>query len=158
MMYQLSLHSPVGDLTLTEQDGALVSLDWGWAPEEFDFVRETDLLTEARRQLHSYFDGDLRDFDLPLAPDGTAHQQKVWERMARIPFGRTITYGELAADTGSGSRAVANACGRNPLPIILPCHRVVAAGGKLGGYSGDGGAETKKQLLNLEATIFATTG
>lgn len=155
MLTQLSLHSPVGDLTLTAEGDALVALDWGWAPAEFEFVRETPLLREARRQLDAYFDGDLRDFDLPLAPGGTAHQEKVWKIMAAIPFGTTRTYGEIAAEMESFSRAVANACGRNPLPIILPCHRVVAAGGKLGGYSGDGGVETKKQLLNLEAVIFS---
>lgn len=155
MLTQISLHSPVGDLTVTAEGEALVALDWGWAPEEFGLVRETPLLLEARRQLNAYFDGDLGDFDLPLAPGGTAHQQKVWAIMAAIPFGATRTYGEIAAEIGSFSRAVANACGRNPLPVILPCHRVVAVGGKLGGYSGDGGVETKKQLLNLEAVIFS---
>jgi methylated-DNA-[protein]-cysteine S-methyltransferase len=155
MLTQLSLHSPVGDLTLTAEGDSLVALDWGWAPAEFDFVRETPLLVEARRQLDAYFDGDLRQFDLPLAPRGTEHQQKVWKIMGAIPYGATLTYGEIATQTGSFSRAVANACGCNPLPIILPCHRVVASGGKLGGYSGDGGVETKKQLLNLEATIFS---
>ena len=73
--------------------------------------------------------------------------------MSAIPYGQTRTYGELATELGSGSRAVANACGRNTIPIIIPCHRVVAAGGKLGGYSGDGGVETKKQLLNIEALL-----
>ncbi len=153
MMYQLSMHSPVGDLTLTEADGQIIALDWGWAPDEFGLVRETPLLVTAREQLNAYFDGDLRNFDLPLAPDGTPHQQSVWRVMSAIPYGQTRTYGELATELGSGSRAVANACGRNTIPIIIPCHRVVAAGGKLGGYSGDGGVETKKQLLNIEALL-----
>tara|TARA_R110002110_G_scaffold109418_18_gene272982 strand:- start:4845 stop:5303 length:459 start_codon:yes stop_codon:yes gene_type:complete len=152
-MYQLSMHSPVGDITLTEVDNQIIALDWGWAPEEFGLVRETSLLAKAREQLNAYFDGDLRDFDLPLAPDGTSHQKDVWRVMSAIPYGQTRTYGDLAAELGSGSRAVANACGRNTIPIIIPCHRVVAAGGKLGGYSGDGGVETKKQLLNIEALL-----
>lgn len=153
MMYQLSMHSPVGDLTLTEADGQIIALDWGWAPDEFGLVRETPLLVTAREQLDAYFDGDLQNFDLPLAPDGTPHQQNVWRVMSAIPYGQTRTYGELATELGSGSRAVANACGRNTIPIIIPCHRVVAARGKLGGYSGDGGVETKKQLLNIEALL-----
>ncbi len=153
MMYQLSMHSPVGDLTLTEADGQIIALDWGWGPDEFGLVRETPLLVTAREQLDAYFDGDLQNFDLPLAPDGTPHQQNVWRVMSAIPYGQTRTYGELATELGSGSRAVANACGRNTIPIIIPCHRVVAAGGKLGGYSGDGGVETKKQLLNIEALL-----
>ncbi|MEQ8709297.1 MAG: methylated-DNA--[protein]-cysteine S-methyltransferase [Rhodospirillales bacterium] len=152
-MYQLSMHSPVGDLTLTEEDGQIIALDWGWAPDDFGLIRETALLVKARGQLDAYFDGDLQNFDLPLAPDGTPHQKEVWRVMSAIPYGRTRTYGELAAELGSGSRAVANACGRNCIPIIIPCHRVVAAGGKLGGYSGDGGVETKKQLLNIEALL-----
>lgn len=153
MMYQLSMHSPIGDLTLTEADGQIIALDWGWVPDEFGLVRETPLLVTAREQLDAYFDGDLQNFDLPLAPDGTPHQQNVWRVMSAIPYGQTRTYGELATELGSGSRAVANACGRNTIPIIIPCHRVVAAGGKLGGYSGDGGVETKKQLLNIEALL-----
>ena len=149
-MAQLSLHSPVGDLTLFEEAGQLVSLDWGWVVDQ----SETTLLLRARDQLHAYFDGALEVFDLQLAPPGTAFQQRVWRALMEIPWGRTRTYGELAAGLRSSARAVGGACGRNPIPIISPCHRVLAAGGSLGGYSGDGGLETKAALLRLEGALL----
>jgi len=143
---RLSFDSPVGPLTVTERDGAVVALDWqgeangGGSP----------LLAEARRQLEAYFTGGLAAFDLPVAPDGTPHQQKVWQAMLEIPFGAHQTYGALSAAIGSSPRAVGTACGRNPIPIIIPCHRVLAAGGGIGGYSGSGGTATKRYLLSLE--------
>ena len=146
---QLSLHSPVGDITVTEDEGAIVSLDWGWAGRQ----TTTPLLDEAVRQLHAYFDGDTEGFSLPLAPAGTAFQQRVWQSMAAIPYGATRTYGALAAGLGTGPRAVGAACGRNPIPIILPCHRVLGAGGRLHGYSGGEGLETKRALLDLERAV-----
>jgi methylated-DNA-[protein]-cysteine S-methyltransferase len=149
-MPQLSLHSPVGDLTLSEADGALVALDWGWAPGQ----RETRMLGQARRQLEAYFDGDPAPFELPLAPAGSDFQRRVWERMGAIPLGRTLSYGELARELGSAARAVGAACGANPIPIIVPCHRVIAADGGLGGYSGQGGVETKQALLRLEGALL----
>lgn len=149
-MPQLSLHSPLGDLTLFEEDGALVSLEWGWVPEQ----QETPLLARARDALHGYFDGDLMTFDLPLSPAGTQHQQKVWQAMREIPYGETASYGELAAKIGSGAQAVGTACGKNPLAIIIPCHRVLATGGAIGGYSGGAGVETKITLLTLEGALF----
>ena len=151
-MPQLSLYSPFGDLTLSETEGALVSLDWGRAPPEFQSA--TELLDTARRQLDDYFDGSRRTFDLPIRPAGTAFQQRVWQLMLAIPAGATRTYGDLAAELGSAARAVGAACGANPLPIIIPCHRVLAAGGRLGGYSGDGGTETKAALLRLEGALL----
>ena len=149
-MPQLSLHSPVGDLTLFEEDGALVALDWGWTPAQ----GETPMLREARRQLEGYFDGDPAPFELPLAAAGSDYQRRVWERMRTIPLGRTLSYGELAAELGSAARAVGTACGANPIPIIVPCHRVIAADGNLGGYSGEGGVETKQALLHLEGALL----
>ena len=141
------MHTPHGDLTLFDDDhGALIALDWGWAPEQ----QKTDVLLEAKRQLDLYFDGELTSFSLPLAPDGTEHQKKVWAVMNDIPYGETLSYGELAKKIGSAAQAVGNACGANPLPILQPCHRVLAAGGKIGGYSGEGGAETKAAFLALE--------
>lgn len=149
-MPQLSLHSPVGDLTLSEEDGALVALDWGWAPGQ----DETPLLREARRQLEAYFDGDPAPFELPLAPAGSDFQRRVWKGMRAIPLGRTLSYGELAAKLDSAARPVGTACGANPIPIVVPCHRVIAANGALGGYSGEGGVETKQALLRLEGTLL----
>ena len=145
-MSYLSLHSPIGDLTLFEDDGKLISVDWGWV----DGGSETPLLTEALRQLEEYFDGDRQVFDLPMALSGTAFQQRVWQALQTIPYGQALRYGELAEKLGSSPRAVGTACGRNPLPVIIPCHRVVAKDGSLGGYSGLDGIETKRSLLTLE--------
>lgn len=146
-MAYLSFSSPVGDLTLFEEDGALVALEWGRAENG----SETPLLRGARRQIDDYFVGRRRAFDLPLSPAGSPFQRRVWEAMRAIPFGDRRSYGEIAAEIGSAPRAVGGACGRNPLPILIPCHRVVAANGRLGGYSGEGGAVTKRSLLDLES-------
>jgi len=148
-MPQLSLHSPFGDLTLSEWDEKIVSLDWGWGMSQ----DETPLLVEGKHQLQSYFDGSLKAFDLPLNPAGTAFQQKLWAALCDIPYGETLTYGALAEKINSGPRAVGGACGANPIPIIIPCHRVLAQNGTLSGYSGDGGPDTKKQLLRLEGAL-----
>lgn len=150
-MPQLSFHSPVGEITVSEEDGAIVSLDWGWASQN----KSTPLLRKAKQQLDAYFDGKATTFDLPLNPTGTAFQQRVWRALSKIPYGRTKTYGDVAKTLGSASRAVGGACGANHIPIIIPCHRVLAANGKLGGYSGDGGLDTKTALLKLEHVIFA---
>jgi methylated-DNA-[protein]-cysteine S-methyltransferase len=149
-MPQLSLHSPIGDLTLSEEDGCLVAVDWGWGCLQ----EPTPLLEAAKGQLEEYFDGRRRDFDLPLAPHGTAFQRRVWDALRTIPYGEVRRYSQLAATLGSAPRAIGTACGRNPLPIIIPCHRVVAMGGGLGGYSGMDGIETKRSLLALEGVLL----
>ena len=141
-----SLSSPVGTLFLEERGGSLVRLDWTGPPG----AAATPLLREAVDQINAYFEGRLRNFDLPLAPAGTAFQRRIWSAMAEIPYGETVTYGELAARAGSGARAVGGACGANPIPVILPCHRVVAANGGAGGYSGAGRLRTKAALLDIE--------
>lgn len=148
-MPQLSMHTPLGDLTVSEENGAIVSLDWGWSPMQ----TETPLLLEARAQLDRYFDGDPLTFDLPLDEGGTNHQRRVWAEIRRVPYGLTASYGEVAYQIGSGPRAVGMACGRNPIPIITPCHRILAAGGGLGGYSGADGLATKRALLRLEGYL-----
>ena len=109
---------------------------------------------EAVRQLKEYFAGRRTDFDLPLAPQGTEFQRDVWRRLQEIPYGETISYGELAKRIGNpkASRAVGAANGSNPIPIVIPCHRVLAKAG-LGGYSGSGGLETKQALLTLEGAL-----
>jgi len=149
-MPQLSLHSPVGDLTISSEDEHIVAVDWGWGRDQSDNA----LLRTARDQLDAYFDGQLQDFDLPLAPVGTPFDRRVWRGMCAIPYGATQTYGELAARVDGIARAVGVACGRNPIPIIIPCHRVLAGDG-LGGYSGNGGVETKIALLRLEGALLA---
>lgn len=148
-MPQLTLHSPLGELTVSEEDGQIVALDWGRGRDQ----AVTPVLAEAREQLHDWFDGKRGDFHLPLSPHGTDFQKRVWQAMRDIPPGRTATYGEIARALGSSARAVGMACGANPIPVIIPCHRVVAASGRLGGYSGEGGAETKRYLLRLEAAF-----
>ena len=145
-MTQLSFHSPIGDLTLSSEDGAIVALDWGWARDQ----GTSALLENARAQVMDYLNGTRRGFDLPLVPMGTEFQKKVWKAMLAIPYGKTQSYGEIAAKLKSGARAVGAACGRNPIPIIIPCHRILGSGGALGGYTGEGGADTKRWLLTLE--------
>lgn len=148
-MPQLSLHTPIGDITLSEEDGEIVSVDWGWARDQ----AKTPLLREAKRQMDAYFDGALETFDLPLRIEGTAFQEQVWREMLKIPSGQTRTYGDIARKLKASAQAVGTACGRNRLPVIVPCHRVVAANG-LGGYSGAGGLETKIALLELEKAMM----
>lgn len=151
-MPQISLLTPLGDLTLSEDEGALVSLDWGRVPDQ----QPTPLLIAARAQLHDYFDGTRTGFDLPLAPHGTPFQQRVWAALTTIPPGQTWSYGQLARAVGSVARAVGQANGANPIPIIIPCHRVVASDGAIGGYSGEGGPDTKRTLLALESRNLFT--
>jgi methylated-DNA-[protein]-cysteine S-methyltransferase len=142
----ISLHTPVGDLTVFEEDGKIVALDWGWVPDQ----AQTPGLLRARDQLQEYFDGTRQDFDLPLNPAGTEYRRRVWQELSRIPFGATRTYAEIAARAGGSARSVGQANGSNPIPIIIPCHRVLASG-NLGGYSGGDGLPTKLYLLDLES-------
>lgn len=145
-MNYISINSPVGFLTLFEQDDAITVIEWGRISDPIG----SPLLTEAKRQLNAYFDRDLETFDLPLNPQGTPFQKAVWDGMLKIPYGQTQTYGELASQVGSAARAVGGACGRNPIPIVIPCHRVTGANGKLTGFSGGEGVQTKQQLLAIE--------
>lgn len=145
-MVQHAFHSPLGALTVTEEDDAIVSLDWGWPRDH----AATPLLREAERQLTAYFNHKLKRFDLPLAPRGTPFQGRVWAALRDIPFGARRTYGQIAETIASAPRAVGGACARNPIPILIPCHRVIGVGGRLGGYSGADGLETKTRLLRLE--------
>jgi methylated-DNA-[protein]-cysteine S-methyltransferase len=146
-MPSLSIPSPIGQLTIEEAGDMIVAIRWGDGGGN-----GSPLLAEAARQLAAFFDGRLKDFDLPLSPAGTVFENRVWQAMQEIPYGETRTYGDLAHATGSGPRAVGRACGRNPIPIVIPCHRVLARGG-LGGYSGDGGLVTKQRLLALEGAL-----
>lgn len=146
-MAHLSLNSPLGPLTLFEEQGSLIALEWARAPNG----GSSDLLTEARDQLNAYFDGRLKRFDLPLKPSGTPFQRSVWALMSKVPYGRTRTYGDVALALESAPRAVGGACGRNPIPIIIPCHRIIGANGRMTGYSGAGGVDAKQALLSLES-------
>ena len=148
-IHRITIPSPIGPLTISEQNGAIIALDWRDEPAS----APTPLLRRAAKQLSEYFAGQRHDFDLPLAPQGTAFQQRVWKRMAKIPYGKVITYGDLAHAVGSAPRAIGGACGRNPIAIILPCHRVVGGSVALTGYSGAGGVNTKQFLLELEGAL-----
>ena len=144
-MKQASLSTPFGDLTLTEEDGAITALGWGRAARQ----ERSDLLDTALAQLSEYVQGQRQTFDLPLRVSGSGFQRAVCDAIAAIPFGDTRTYGEIAHDLGVPAQAVGGACGGNPIPIIIPCHRVMGAKG-LTGFSGEGGVETKVALLRHE--------
>ncbi len=148
-VHRLTIPSPIGALTLFAHNGALTRLAWA-AGSRIRNGTPTALLAEAEYLLAAYFDGRLKDFDLPLAAPGTDFQTRVWRAIGAIPFGSTLAYGGLAKKLGTGPRAAAGACGANPIPVLIPCHRVLGAGGKLHGYSGRGGITTKATLLSLE--------
>jgi methylated-DNA-[protein]-cysteine S-methyltransferase len=146
--------SPLGPLLLAANDQGLRRIDFvdgrrAEAPPISDWV-DHPVLEETIRQLHAYFAGELEIFDLPIAPEGTPFQQNVWRHLRAIPYGETISYGELACRIGSprASRAVGLANGSNPIPIVIPCHRVIGSNGKLTGYGG--GLPLKEKLLALE--------
>ena len=143
-----SVETPIGPLLLSGEDGRLSGIAFDSSAE----ARSTEpLFLDAEAQLHAYFAGELERFELPLAPRGTAFQLSVWEALREIPYGSTTTYSELAVALGrpSACRAVGAANGRNPLPVIVPCHRVIGAAGELTGYGG--GLERKRLLLAFEA-------
>lgn len=151
-----SLSTPLGRLRITAEAGAIIALDWeldrmlDQAPDRAEpRTDEAPLLAEAERQLAAYFDGRLQCFDLPLRPAGDTLQQGVAAAMCAIPYGRTREYGEIARELGAPAQAIGAACGRNTIPVIIPCHRVVGATG-IGGFSAPGGVETKVALLRHE--------
>ena len=149
--------TPIGTLRVVGDDGGIERIDLPKAaasdPDPEWRERRRSLprpLREAKRQLLQYFEGERRDFDLPLSPAGTAFQRRVWDELRRIPYGETVSYGELAQRIGrpTASRAVGAANGRNPLAIVVPCHRVIGADGTLVGYGG--GLPVKESLLAHE--------
>ncbi|MGH7122371.1 MAG: methylated-DNA--[protein]-cysteine S-methyltransferase [Acetobacteraceae bacterium] len=148
--FALTLETPLGLMTLAEERGAITALFWGTSGEQ----QPTALLRRASRLLERYFAGQCVAFDLPLEPAGTPFERRVWKALRTIPWGETRTYGEIARQSGGSPRAVGQAVGHNPIPIIIPCHRVVAARG-LGGFSAPGGVDTKRALLKLEGSLEA---
>ena len=138
-----TIKSPVGILSVEEIDGVVTHLDWVDEEQCNSSLNSVNILSD-------YFNKTSQEFDVKVNPCGTNFQKKVWKALMDIPYGETITYGELAKKVGSHPRAVGGAVGANPIPIIIPCHRVMGANGKLTGYSGRGGIETKKYLLDLE--------
>ena len=150
------MDSPVGELRIVEQGGAITAIEFTPFRDPDGRVRGTrddthPVLADCVRQLRAYFERDLKEFDLPLAPEGSDFQQRVWRQLQGIGYGETASYGEIAGRLGksnAASRAVGLANGRNPIPIVIPCHRVIGANGTLTGYAG--GLERKQLLLGLE--------
>ena len=142
--------TPLGWMGLAEEDGAIIRLYLPNTPTPRVMPRETPLLAEGRRQLMEYLAGERSAFDLPLRLQGTDFQRQVWEALRAIPYGETRSYGQLAAALGrpKAGRAVGMANHNNPIPILVPCHRVVGANGSLTGYAG--GVDLKQRLLELE--------
>ena len=140
---QATFASPLGPLTLTEEGGQITALNWHTAPQD-----PTPLLSEAVAQLQAYFGRRLTRFDLPLRY-GSGLNEQVQRAMTAIPWGQTRTYGDLARALKSSAQAIGQACGANPIPILIPCHRILGAQG-LGGFSARGGVETKVWLLKHE--------
>lgn len=142
--------TPHGSMGLAEEAGAIVRLFLPNAVMPVDACRETSLLAEGKRQITDYFLGKRRDFDLPLYTCGTPFRERVWRALLKIPYGATISYGQLAIEIGNRNavRAVGQANHHNPIPLFIPCHRVVGLGGRLTGYGG--GLALKEQLLELE--------
>ncbi|MDE2851441.1 MAG: methylated-DNA--[protein]-cysteine S-methyltransferase [Acidobacteriota bacterium] len=155
-----AFETPIGTLRLVGGEDSIDCIDLpnrAVKPPDPAWKRSGEVLPaalgEAKRQIQEYFAGERQDFDLPLSPHGTAFQRRVWAELRRIPFGETISYGELAARIGkpSASRAVGAANGRNPLPVVVPCHRVIGSDGRLTGFGG--GLPTKQALLDLEQRV-----
>lgn len=145
--------SEIGPLTIAEKNGALAQVRFGADSCEKRMRKETPLIVETWKQLQEYFSGMRKQFELPLAPEGTVFQQMVWNALQTIPYGEVRTYGQIAAQISApkASRAVGMANHNNPIGIIIPCHRVIGANGKLTGYAG--GLDKKEKLLRLESII-----
>ncbi len=148
---RFTVETPIVSLAVATANGAVTRIDLN---ERGSRTAEAPFEKQVAQELQEYFAGARTEFTFPTAPGGTAFDQRVWRALGKIPYGGTATYGEIASavDNPNAARAVGAANGRNPIPIVVPCHRVVAAGGKLGGYGGGGGGlDLKRRLLNLEA-------
>lgn len=162
MLHETTMHTPIGELLLVASDRGLreIRLPLGTRrPNRAAASADTPVLAETRRQLAEYFRGERRDFELPLDIDGSTFQREVWDALVRIPYGETESYGQLAVRVGrpGAARAVGGANGRNPLPIVVPCHRVVGASGALTGYGGRSqeGIAIKRWLIDHETAAAA---
>ena len=151
-----TVESPIGPLVLVASSTGLRAIDFGFDPRRASIPEgDSPVLDEAARQLTEYFEGSRREFDLPLEPVGTDFQLSVWKVLSTVPYGETISYGEQARRLGDArkARAVGGANGRNPLPIVVPCHRVIGSSGALTGFGG--GLPIKEQLLRLEREVMS---
>ena len=148
-IFQTLISSPIGTLLAKATDEALICLDFFDEPKEI-IQKENQILQKTKQQLEEYFVGLRKEFDIPLDPNGTLFQKNVWKVLSTLPYGKTLSYKEEAKLLGNPNayRATANANGKNPISIIIPCHRVIGSDGKIGGYSG--GVWRKEFLLKLE--------
>lgn len=154
-MHTFSFESPVGNLNLESTDNTILRLSFnGKKPCDPGVTAQPEIIRKAVQQLKEYFNGRRKDFSLPLAPEGTDFQMEVWKQLQEIPYGSTTTYSQLSEKLGNPKaiRAIGRANGQNPIPIIIPCHRVVGANNELTGYSG--GIERKRKLLQLEGALL----
>ncbi|MFZ0693295.1 MAG: methylated-DNA--[protein]-cysteine S-methyltransferase [Alphaproteobacteria bacterium] len=148
---ELAIESPLGIIVVAASDTVITALNFVGHKRKPDAADAgTPLLREAADQLRAYFARRVREFDLPLAPDGTKFQKRVWRALSKIPYGETLSYGEVAKKLGTAPRPIGGACGSNRIAIVIPCHRVLAAQGALGGYSSWSGPAVKRFLLELE--------
>ncbi len=155
--FSYTITTPVGPVTVTSDDAAVVALDLN-TPKRPDSEAPTPLLSLAGRQIGEYFNGSRLDFDLPIRPAGTAFQLRVWDALRRVPYGSTASYSDIARMIGapSAARAVGNANNKNPIALIIPCHRIIHADGSLGGYGG--GEHIKEYLLAHETAVISRRG
>jgi methylated-DNA-[protein]-cysteine S-methyltransferase len=151
MIYQLSMSSPAGTLILSEEDEKIIEISFGKS-DICGIIKETNVLVQCRSELNEYFASQRTEFSVPISMKGTAFRKKVWNALINIPYGKTASYKDIAEAVGcpKGARAVGSANHNNPIPIIVPCHRVITADRKLGGYAG--GLEIKRLLLETERT------
>lgn len=149
----ISFASPIGDITIESRDGKITSLVMGQRSPEFG---NSPVLKEAKKEVLAFLAGKLQKFELPVHLEGTEFQKAVWKVIAKTGFGKTLTYGDIAAKIGNpqASRAIGGAVGANPVPLIIGCHRVLGSNKKITGYSGGDGIPTKEWLLELEGIEY----
>ncbi|HHX80000.1 MAG TPA: methylated-DNA--[protein]-cysteine S-methyltransferase [Acholeplasmataceae bacterium] len=149
-MKKIITDSPLGKLVIVEEEGMITEI---YATAKEHFISETPLLLDAKRQLEEYFQKQRKTFDLPLFPKGTPYQKQVWQELLKIPYGKVATYGEIAKRIGNplGARSVGGACNKNPIMVVIPCHRVIGKTGNLTGYAE--GLDKKELLLKLESDL-----
>lgn len=155
MKHAIFIDTQLGKIGIAELQGAVTNVFFGTTVQPKEYIeRETPVLLEAAEQIDAYLKGKLRTFTAPIAMEGTAFQKQVWQALMKIPYGQTRSYGQLAKEIfgrANAARAIGHANARNPISIIVPCHRVIGASGVLTGYAG--GLAAKEQLLKLEGAI-----
>mgnify|MGYP001492596029 CR=1 FL=1 len=151
----ITIGSPIGSLTIFTDGYHITELKiQDFIPADYEKKTHKSLLYNAAQQIDLYFNGELQEFNLPIKLNDTLFRKKVWDRLLKIPFGSQSTYKEIAYALKTAPRPIGNACGANPIPLIVPCHRVIGKDGKIGGFSAGSGSDTKRWLLNHEAAVM----